>query len=68
MHRKKLFHWRSMVTFKFEYNGVKIKSFSANMTKLGGTFLDLWGDLYSSHHIKNTPIVASSYGRCGNIN
>jgi hypothetical protein len=29
-----LFHWGSMVTFKFEYNGVEIKSFNAKMTKL----------------------------------
>jgi hypothetical protein len=29
-----------MVTFKYEYNGVEIKSFNANMTKLEHTFLD----------------------------
>jgi hypothetical protein len=29
-----------MVTFKSEYNGVEIKSFSANMTKLEHKFLD----------------------------
>jgi len=27
-----------MVTFKFEYNGVEIKSFSASMTKLQRRF------------------------------
>ncbi len=26
------------------------------------------GDLYSGRYFKNTPIVASSYGTCGNIN
>jgi hypothetical protein len=30
-----------MVAFKFEYNGVEIKSFSANMIKLRCTFLDM---------------------------
>jgi hypothetical protein len=47
---------------------VEIKSFSAHMTKLGFTFLDMWVDLYSNHCIKKTPIVASSYGTCGNMN
>jgi hypothetical protein len=37
----KLFHWGFIVTLKFEYNGVEIKSFSANMIKLGCTFLDM---------------------------
>jgi hypothetical protein len=57
-----------MVTFKFEYNDVEIKSFNANMTRLRCTFLDMQGDLYSSHRFKNTPIVAPSYGKCGNTN
>ncbi len=68
MHRKKIVPLRVYGKIKFEYNNVEIKSSSANMTKLECTFLDMWGDLYSSRHIKNTPIVASSYGRCGNIN
>jgi hypothetical protein len=38
------------------------------MIKLRHTFLDMWGDLYSSRHFKNTPIVASSYGTWGKIN
>jgi hypothetical protein len=49
-----------MVAFKFEYNDVEIK--------LGHTFLNMYGDLYSSCHFKNTHIVASSYGKHGNIN
>jgi len=56
-----------MVTFKFEYNAVEIKSFNANMIKLGQTFPDMLSNLYSSHRFKNTPIVASSC-KHGNTN
>jgi hypothetical protein len=52
-----------MVTFKFEYDGVEIKSFSANMTKLEHTFptckviyipvVTLKVNLLLTHHMVN---------------
>jgi hypothetical protein len=55
------------VIFKF-VNGVQIKPFNVNMTKLPQTFPNMYeGDLYSNHCFKYTLIVASSYGKCGNI-
>ncbi len=66
---KKLVHWGCMqVIFKFVNNGVQIKPFNANMTKLPKKIPNMYkGDLYSSHCFKYTPIVASPYGKCGNI-
>jgi hypothetical protein len=63
----KLAHWWWMVTFKYLYNGVSVKFIKQWSPYLEKTFFDVWNDLYSKHHFKSTPIIASSCGRCGSI-
>jgi hypothetical protein len=56
-----------MVTFKSLYNGDSMKFRKVIIIIFEGTFLDILGDLYLKRCLKNTPIVASSCDRHGNI-
>jgi hypothetical protein len=61
----KLFHCGRIKTSHILQRGVLIESFKAIILMLGCIFPNMYGDLYSKHHLNSIPIVVPSLGKMG---